>query len=133
MKTQQRGYILILALTFFAIFFAVSVAFQSYLTVALRAERIAVARLQAQSLAEGGIDAAVYALNQDDLYTGESDTSVGEGAISVEITSLDETTRLVHVIANIPAIEPVASSTVTARLSKTTAWNFVPGSYGVRP
>lgn len=126
-----RGYILILSLIVSAVVMTVTVGFFNYYGSAMHAERFALAGAQAQALAEAGIDKAIYELNQDAGYSGESDTSLGNGVFSVSVTSADSNTKHITVTGSVPdSARPTATRVVRATASINTS--VVSFRYGVQ-
>lgn len=112
---RGRGQVVLIALVFFAVFTAVAGSFITLVTIGHRAERVAIARAQAMRLAEAGIEKAVYELNENPSYAGETDTALGEGRFSTTVTIVDASTRLISTSATIasPAVTRKASARVT--------------------
>ena len=111
----RRGYILVLALVFFSIFFTGATAYLSSVTTSARSARVGVAQAQALSLAEAGIDQAIYQLNQNGSYAGETNTALGAGVYTVSVTNVSTNTKRLAVTASVPnATSPIAAKTVTA-------------------
>ena len=112
-----RGYIIIFALVVSAAIMAVTVAFFNYYGSAIHAERFAFTSVQAQALAEAGIDKAVYELNQSAGYSGESDIELGNGTYSVSIVSIDGNTKRVTATSYVPnSTNPTAKKVVQATI-----------------
>ena len=113
-----RGYVLLLALIVSSIVMTVTIGFFNYYTSAVRAERYSFASAQARSLAEAGIDTAVYELNQSGSYSGESDTMLGNGAFSISIANIDSSTKRVTVTAYVPnSTNPTATKVIQTTVS----------------
>lgn len=113
-----RGSILLFALIMSGIIMLVTTAFFGYFGSSVRAERYALAQAQAQALAEAGVDEAVYRLNQDASYTGESGTALGNGVFSVSVVSVNGTTKTVTATASVPnATAPTATKVVRANVA----------------
>jgi hypothetical protein len=130
MKTHllQKGYILIVAVVFFAIFLGIAAALVSYVTLYAKGERYTVARQEALGLAEAGFDEAVYALNQNPSYTGETNTPLGDGTFTVAVTSIDTNTKLVTVTATVP--DPQTVKIIKGRVSLSS--NVISFHYGIQ-
>ncbi|MCA9397911.1 hypothetical protein KC573_03700, partial [candidate division WWE3 bacterium] len=65
------------------------------------------------AITEGGIDKAIWELNESATYSGESGTSLGDGTFDVVVTEIDDSTRLVSSTGYIPnAVFPIAQKTV---------------------
>ncbi|MBI4088900.1 hypothetical protein HY415_02285 [Candidatus Kaiserbacteria bacterium] len=125
------GYVIIFAAIVGAIIMAVTVAFFNYYGSAVQAERFAVASTQALALAEAGIDKAVYELNQNGSYTGESGTALGNGTFTVLVASVDSNTKRITATGSVPnSATPTAIKVVRANVSIDTA--VVSFSFGVQ-
>ena len=110
-----RGYILLLALVVSSVVMAVTVGFFNYYASAVQAERYALAGAQARSLSEAGIDTAVYELNRDSGYSGESETALGNGTFSISVASINGNTKRVTVTSFVPnSTNPTATKVVQA-------------------
>jgi type II secretory pathway component PulK len=107
-KRNDRGYVLLSLIVFMALFISASATLLNYVTQAARNERSAIASAQALALAEAGIDKAAYELNQSAGYSGESDTSLGNGTFSVSVASINSNTKRVTVTGSVPNRRPSA-------------------------
>lgn len=126
-----RGSILLLALIVSATVVTATVGFFNYYASAVQAGRFALAAAQARSLAEAGIDKAVYELNQNPSYSGESNTALGNGIFSVSVASIDSHTKRVTVTGSVPnSTRPTATKEVRANVSIDT--EVVSFSFGVQ-
>ncbi len=88
-KNNQSGQIIIFAMVFMAIMLMLSTVLVSTSSLHSGAQRQTVARAQALSIAEAGLDKTIYQLNQDANFTGESDVVLGEGKFSTVISTVD--------------------------------------------
>lgn len=129
-RSKNQGYVLLMALVVSSIIMIVTAGFLNYFTTSIRAQRFSLASTQALALAEAGIDKAIYELNQNVNYSGESDTVVGTGAFSVSVSSTDANTKQLTVTANVPADNPTATRTIKAAVSIDTS--IVAFRYGVQ-
>ena len=84
---RDGGYVLLTALVFTAILFAVSAGLITYANQYSNFERHATDDAQALQLAEGGIDNAVYQLNQNPNYSGETLNLPGGTDVIVRYTA----------------------------------------------
>ena len=116
MKTlPSRGSILLFALIVGAAIMTITTAFFGYYGSAVRAERVALASTQAQALVEAGIDKAVYELNANSGYSGETDTALGNGVFSVSLSTIDSVTKRVTVTSSVPnSTNPTVTRTIQA-------------------
>lgn len=128
---SSRGSILLFALVASAIVMTVTVGFFNYFGSAIHAERIALARAQAQALAEAGVDKAVYELNQSSSYSGENDTVLGSGIFSVSVGTIDSTTKQVTVTSSVPnSANPTSTKTIKVNVAINSS--IVAFRYGVQ-
>lgn len=88
-KINQSGQIILFAMVFMAIMLMLSTVLASTSLLHSGAQRQTVARAQALSVAEAGLDKAIYQLNQDPNFTGENDVALGEGRFSTVISTVD--------------------------------------------
>jgi hypothetical protein len=114
--TRERGYTLLLVLVYFSVTIVGYAGFIDYLTTYSRSTRQAVASTQALALAEAGIDKAVYSLNQDSNYSGETNTVLGDGMFTVSIVSGGSTR---HITAT--GYVPNSTAPKATRIIKTSA------------
>ncbi len=113
-----RGSILLLALIMSSIIMTVTVGFFNYFGSAVRAERYAFASAQARALSEAGIDKAVYELNQNSNYSGESDIALGNGTFSISVASIDSNSKRITVTSFVPnSVQPTATKVVQTTVS----------------
>lgn len=117
--TPQRGVVLVLALVFLGIFVTIATAALNYLVTYAKYERSTIQSDAALALAEAGIDEAVYALNQNPLYLGESDTALGGGTFSVLVLPVGVSTKQITATGYIPNRQsPLAKKTVVVNVNE---------------
>lgn len=127
----QGGYILLTALVFAAMFTSVSVGLINAVTQSARVERANVAVAQAQTIAEAGIDKAVYELNQSGSYTGESGTSLGAGMFTTSVAAVNSSTKSITSTGYVPnAVKPTAKRTIKVNVGVNSS--VVSFRYGVQ-
>lgn len=124
MKT--RGYILLFAIVFFGVFITVAIAFLGSITAFAQGGRIEVAEAQAQALAEAGFDKAVFQLNQNGAYAGESNTALGSGSFTVTVATVDAATK------RVTSTGTVAGRTATLRANVSIDTATVSFNFGVQ-
>ncbi len=113
-----RGSVLVFALIVSSIIMTVTTGFFNYFGSAVHAERVALASSQARALAEAGIDKAIYELNQNSSYSGESNVSLGAGTYSISVASIDGNTKRITATGNVPnSTNPTATKIVQASAS----------------
>ena len=128
---RHKGYVLILALVFFGIFFTISGAYLKTVTSSARLAHHDVASAQALALAEAGVDKALYELNQNGSYTGETNTALDAGTFTITISTVDGSTKRITAIGSVPnSTNPVATKTIKATASINS--NIVSFRYGVQ-
>jgi hypothetical protein len=112
---SQSGHLIIYALVFMGIMMVAAASLVGYTTINVRSARTAQWQTQALYLAEAGIDKALYQLNEESSYTGETNTALGGGQYSVSITSIDAGTKLITATGYIPnSTNPVAKKVIKA-------------------
>ncbi len=128
--TFSRGYVLLLAIVFLGIFFTVATAYLGSIVTSARGSRYAVASAQAFELAEAGVDEAVYQLNQNGEYAGET-TALGAGVYTAVVSDVSTNVKRVTVTGSVPnAASPTAIKAVTTLVGLNTS--VVSFHYGVQ-
>jgi Tfp pilus assembly protein PilX len=114
----SRGYVLVLSIVFLCIFFTVATSYLSFVTTSARNATYSTENTQALALAEAGVDKAVYQLNQDGSYSGESDTTISPGAFTVTISTIDASTRQITATGFVPdSVNPRARKTIRTNVA----------------
>jgi hypothetical protein len=130
-KNIVRGNVLLLSLVFLGIFMTVGTSLLSYTTVSLRAERASVASTQALAIAEGAVEKATSAINQNASYTGETGTVLGAGTFTVTISSINSSTKLITATGYVPnSTSPLARKTVQTKVAINSA--VISFRYGIQ-
>lgn len=115
---KQKGYLIIFAILFLAIFLAVASSILGYTTLNLSAVRQSYGQDQALYLAQAGIDKAISQLNQSSSYSGESDTALGNGVFSVSVTAIDSSNKKITATGYVPdSANPAFKKTVSATVA----------------
>jgi len=123
--------VLVLALVFFGIFFAMAGAYVSSVTSAARSARYDVENVQALSIAEAGVDEAAYQLNQNPNYTGETNTALAPGTFTVAISTINGSTKQITSTGYVPNnTNPIAAKTIKTTVAIN--GNIVSFRYGVQ-
>lgn len=119
---MNRGYLLLLALVFIAIFLSIAAALMTYVLQYSASGRYRVAERQALYLAEAGIDQAVYSLNQSASYSGQSDTDLGHGRFTVTVENAGTNMRRITAVGEtLHGDRVIARRTVTANAAVNTS------------
>ena len=109
---------MIVALVFSTVLTMVAASLVNYATLHTRTTAISVASAQARALAEGALDKAVHELNQNSSYAGEAGLDLGEGEVTITVTSIDSSTKRIEATASVPSsVDPVARKTIRATAS----------------
>ncbi len=118
----QEGQLLIFTFVMMAVITLIIVALVGYAGTQLRSQRQAVNRTIGLDIAEAGAEMAIWKLNNQVGYIGESNTSYGGGVYSVTVTTVTGNSKLIKVDSYVPnAVNPIAHRTiqVTATLGTT--------------
>lgn len=119
-KSYKGGYVLVLALVFLGIFFTSASAYLSSVTGSARSARYDIASAQALTIAEAGIDKAVYQLNQNLSYVGETNTTLVPGAFTITVSTIDGSTKQITATGFVPnSTNPVATKIIKANIGIT--------------
>jgi Tfp pilus assembly protein PilX len=131
MMKNQKGQIIIIVLVFMGIVTTLGIALVGYASIEIRSHRQAVGRVQGLSIAEAGIEAAIWKLNNQSGYSGETGTAFQNGEYDVSITDLSGSQKLVRAVAYVPnSTNPRAKRVVQAiAVTGTTNVGF---NYGVQ-
>lgn len=90
---------------------------------------------QAMAIAEAGIDKALASLNATwGSYSGEAESSFGEGFYSVEVKNKDASTKIVTVTGYIPnKTSPKVKRTISVQvLGVASSFSIIKGTYQVK-
>ena len=128
---SQSGQIILIALVFMAVVTTIVVSLVGYAGVQTKSHRQALGRVQGLSIAEAGAELAVWKLNNQSGYTGETNATYGNGVYTVTITNLSGSSKLVKVDSYVPnATNPTAHRSV--QLTLNTGTTNVSFNYGVQ-
>ena len=128
---KQSGQIIIVALIFMAVTSTAIVALVGYAGLQIRSHRQAVARTQALSIAEAGIEQAIWKLNNQPGYPGENNTAYSNGTFSITLTNMSASTKLIRADAYVPnASNPVGRRSV--QVTATIGTTNIGFNYGVQ-
>lgn len=128
---REKGQILLLAIVFMAIITTVVSALVGYSGVQVKSHRQALAREQGLNIAEAGVELALWKLNNQPGYNGESGTVYGAGVYNITISSLSGNQKLVKADVFVPnATNPRAKRSV--QVTVTTGTTNVSFNYGAQ-
>lgn len=127
----QSGQVFILITVVLAVVMLTTVAIIGGALTFSQSSKYSTETVQATNLAEAGIDKAVASLNKTGgSYNGENEVNLGEGSYTVEITSVDSSTKLIKATGYVPnKANPKSKKTVTMKVSKGVGVAF---NYGVQ-
>lgn len=128
---HTRGYILISALVFLGTMLLMSAGTVNYARQYLKNEHRSVADAQALALAEAGIDQAIYQLNQNASYTGETNTTLPGGTFVTSITTDGSGNKRISSTGYVPS-QSAPTATKSVRLSISVGNTNVSFHYGVQ-
>jgi hypothetical protein len=125
---SQQGQIILITIIFMAVLLTMSAALLGYTGLQIKSGRVAYGNSQALRLAEAGLDKALYELNRNPNYNGETNTDLSTGTFVVALSSIDPSTKQVTVTGyvpdqNNPRYEVTVKTNVGIDLS-TVAFNF---------
>lgn len=127
-RKNQSGQILLIAIVVSAVFISLSATLVSYSAMHYRQERGIVASAQALHLAQAGVDKAIAELNEDSNYAGETNTALGDGTLTVSVSTVSSATKRITVTGSVPnSTDPIAEKTVKADVTidtSTASFNF---------
>lgn len=111
-----------MAIVFLGIFFAVASAYVSLTTSSVRSVRYDIESAQALALAEAGVDEAIYQMNENANYAGETNTILASGAFTVTVSNVNTNTKRLVATGAVPDMEhPLATKTVTTLVNINTS------------
>jgi hypothetical protein len=128
---KEAGQILLFTLVVMVILISVVAALVGYAGVQIKSHRQAVARESGISIAEAGVETAIWKLNNQIGYVGEASTPYANGVFTVAITNLTGASKLIRVDSYIPdANNPTAHRTV--QVSAVTGTKNLSFNYGLQ-
>lgn len=117
------------------IFFVISIglALTSDVTGTLVGAKRANQAVVAQTLAEAGIEKAIWKINQNSGYTGETNISLPTGGIDIEVQAIDQNNKYVTATAYVPTKnDPKVTRKVGAKIFADMNSTNVSFHYGVQ-
>lgn len=99
---HSEGYMMIMTIVLSAFLLTLIAGLVGYWMTQVMHHRQSVARAKALSIAEAGIEMALWKLNNQPGYTGEVSTVYGEGTYNITVTSIGSTTRQIRADAFVP-------------------------------
>ena len=114
--TGQHGYVMVVVVIILTSLSVFGILLWDQVATFIYTQKRADLQEKVLALAEGGLDKAIWELNADDLYTGESNTLLGEGEFTTVVTTLSDTSRSITTTGYIPnATKPIAERSVTIK------------------
>ncbi len=109
----ESGQVLVLTMVSLTVMFVMMGALLSYTTAQIILHRSAVSKEQALNIAEAGVEIAIWKLNNQGGYSGETNTSYGNGAYTISVASVNPDSKTITVTGYVPnSTNPVASKTI---------------------
>ena len=128
---SQKGAVLLFTLVVFAVFLIIFSSIIAYVSQYARVENYAIASAESLHLAEGGVDYALYQLNQNSSYSGESNLALGDGIVTITVASIDSSKKSVTVTSYVPnSAHPTATRTV--KVNATVGNSVISFRYGIQ-
>lgn len=129
--TDQSGQIFILAIGILLIVVVTTIVLISSAFTYSASSKYSVNALQANQLAEAGIDKAVAALNTSaGSYSGDVETTLGSGSYDVTVTNIDANNKIIEATGYIPSkADPKTKRTIKIQISKGDGISF---GYGIQ-
>ena len=127
----QKGQMLVFALVVMTIIILMMSALFGYTSSHIVAHRGSVAKEQALNIAEGGAELAIWKLNNQSGYTGESNTAFGNGTFTVAVTTVSSTKKTITVTSYVPnSTQPIASKII--KLNASIGGTTISFRYGIQ-
>ncbi len=124
---REDGQILAFALILLSIIILMMSALFAYTDSQIVAHRHAVNKEQALSITEGGVEMALWKLNNQSGYAGETNTPLGNGTFTVSVDTINSGQKNITVTGYIPnSTNPVVHRTVkiTADIGSDVAFHY---------
>jgi len=113
-KKGQSGHVVLMALILLATMSLLLGTLLAATASQIVAHRAAVSKQQALHIAEAGLEMAIWKLNNQGGYDGETDTEFGSGAYTIAVSSIDSNKKAVTVTGNVPNnAKALARKTIT--------------------
>ncbi|HYE22059.1 MAG TPA: hypothetical protein VD998_00535, partial [Verrucomicrobiae bacterium] len=128
---SESGQMIIFVIIFSAVLLVLISSLVDYAAIQSRSHRSAVAREQALSIAEAGIEKAIWKLNNQIGYGGETGATFANGTYDITVTNLSGSSRLIRAEAYVPnSTNPRAKRVV--QVTATIGTTNVGFNYGVQ-
>jgi len=117
-KDNQSGAVALLAIILISVVLVMLMSLLGYTSVQVASHREAISHVQTLDIAEAGAEMAIWKLNNQSGYTGESNTSYGNGTYTISVTSIDSSNKSITVTSYVPnSTNPVAIRTIKMKAS----------------
>lgn len=129
--SDESGQIFVLAIGVLLIVLVTTIVLISGAFTYSASSKYSVDSLQANQLAEAGIDKAVAALNSTaGAYSGDPETTLGSGSYDVKVTNIDANNKIIESTGYIPSkATPKSKRTIKIQISKGDGISF---GYGIQ-
>lgn len=101
-KKSESGAVLLFTMVLFTIMILMMGAMATYTASEVASHRISVNKEKALNIAEAGVEMAIWKLNNQAGYSGESNTSFGGGTYDISVTTVDSSKKTITVTSYIP-------------------------------
>ena len=130
-KNSESGQMMLMVIVILTAISLMLGSLLMYTAAQVISSRNAVYKEQGLNIADAAIEKAIWNLNQNFGYAGETNTSFGGGAFDVGVTVIDSHTKQIMATSYVPSKEkPSVTRTVSAQASISS--NIVAFNYGVQ-
>ena len=122
---------MIIAIVFMAVVLLLITTLIGYVQFEANSQRKSIGKVKAVNIAEAGIEKALWKLNNEQNYSGESNTVYADGVYNIAITTLSGNSKLIRADAYVPSSSnPISKSSV--QVTATTGTTNISFNYGVQ-
>src|SRR3989344_9279349 len=130
-RKLDQGFIMIIAIVFMAVVLLLITTLIGYVQFEANSQRKSIGKVKAVNIAEAGIEKALWKLNNEQNYSGESNTVYADGVYNIAITTLSGNSKLIRADAYVPSSSnPISKSSV--QVTATTGTTNISFNYGVQ-
>ena len=127
---KESGQVLVLAMIVVGLVLLNSLAIIGGANIYSQSTNYSVQSTQSLNLAEAGVEKALASLNLGGLYSGDSEIKLDEGSISINVTSPNQSSKVIEATGYYPSkANPKSQKTIKVTASKGVGYAF---NYGVQ-
>ncbi len=129
-NNSESGQVLVLALVLLVVALVTMGTLLGYTGAQIAAHRDSVYQEQGLNIAEAGVEVAIWKLNNQANYSGETNISYGNGVFTATVTTVNSASKLIKVDSYIPnATNPISHRII--QITATVGTTNVGFYYGV--